>query len=141
MDFSTGITTTFDRTFNFDAVENYNNFLRNNSSFQFDDSISTDFEKALDNASKSYAIKDKKENEGLGNFVDKVGSAFSDSLNAVNNARLEADRMQEDLAMGKNVNIHDAMIAAEKASLSMQLAIQVRNRILSAYSEISSMGV
>jgi flagellar hook-basal body complex protein FliE len=49
--------------------------------------------------------------------------------------------MQEDLAMGGNTNIHDAMIAAEKASLSMQMAIQVRNRILAAYTEITSMGV
>lgn len=114
MDFSTGISTNFDRTFQFDAVENYNNFLKNNSSFQFDDTISTDFERALDNASKNYALKDKHDSTGLGNFADKLGSAFSDSLNAVNNARLEADRMQEDLAMGGNTNIHDAMIAAEK---------------------------
>ena len=141
MEFSTGITTTFDRTFNFDAVENYNNFLKNNSSFQFDDTVSTDFEKVLENSSKSFAIKDKKDNAGLGNFVENISSSFSDSLNAVNNARLEADRMQEDLAMGKDVNIHDAMIAAEKAELSMQMAVQVRNRILSAYTEITSMGV
>ena len=49
--------------------------------------------------------------------------------------------MEEDIAMGGPTSIHDAMIAAEKASLSMQMAIQVRNRILSAYTEISSMGV
>ena len=139
MDFSTGISTTFDRTFSFDAVENYNNFLKNNSSFELN--TSTDFEKILDNASKNIALKDKKDAEGLGNFVDKLGTAFSDSLNAVNNARLEADRMQEDLAMGGPTSIHDAMIAAEKASLSMQMAVQVRNRILSAFTEISSMGI
>ena len=141
MEFSTGISTNFDRTFSFDAVENYNEFLRNNSSFRFDNSVTTDFEKMLENASKSYAINDKHDAQGMGNFADKIGSAFSNSLNAVNNARLEADRMQEDLAMGGNTNIHDAMIAAEKASLSMQMAIQVRNRILTAYNEITSMGV
>jgi flagellar hook-basal body complex protein FliE len=63
-----------------------------------------------------------------------MGSAFTDSLNAVNNIKLEASRMQEDIAMGGSTNIHDAMIAAEKAELSMQMAIQVRNRILSALS-------
>ena len=140
MEFSTGISTNFDRTFSFDAVENYNNFLKNNSSFGFETNT-TEFEKALENASKSFAIKDKHDSEGLGNFADKLGSAFSDSLNAINNTKLEADRMQEDIAMGGNTNIHDAMIAAEKASLSMQMAIQVRNRILSAYTEITSMGI
>ena len=140
MEFSTGISTNFDRNFQFDAVENYNNFLKNNSSFQFDDTISTDFEKTLDTATRNYALKDKTD-DGLGNFANQFGAAFSNSLNAVNNARLEADRMQEDLAMGGNTNIHDAMIAAEKASLSMQMAVQVRNRILAAYNEITSMGI
>ena len=141
MDFSTGISTNFDRTFNFDAVENYNQFLKNNSSFQFDTTAPSDFEKVLESASKSFALQDKKDNEGLANFADKLGSAFSDSLNAVNNARLEADRMQEDIAMGGSTNIHEAMIAAEKAALSMQMAVQVRNRILSAYTEINNMAI
>ena len=52
-----------------------------------------------------------------------------------------ADRMQEDIAMGGSTSIHDAMIAAEKASLSMQMAIQVRNRIVSAYTEMTQMAI
>ena len=139
MDISTGISTTFDRTFSYDAVENYNQFLKNNSLFAVD--TSTDFEKALESASRSIAIKDKDDAKGLGNFANNFGLAFQDSLNAVNNARLEADRLQEDLAMGGPTSIHDAMIAAEKASLSMQMAVQVRNRILSAFTEITSMGI
>ena len=49
--------------------------------------------------------------------------------------------MQEDLAMGGATSIHDAMIAAEKAELSMQMAIQVRNRILNAYTELTQMSM
>ena len=70
-----------------------------------------------------------------------MGNAFSDSLNAVNNAKITADKMQEDIAMGGPTSIHDAMIAAEKASLSMQMAIQVRNRLISAYTDITSMAL
>ena len=73
--------------------------------------------------------------------MNKLENGFGSSLNAVNNMRLEADRMQEDLAMGGPTSIHEAMIAAEKAELSMQMAIQVRNRILNAYSEINAMGL
>ena len=62
-------------------------------------------------------------------------------MNAVNDAKISADRMQEDIAMGGSTNIHDAMIAAEKASLSMQMAIQVRNRLISAYTDITSMAI
>ena len=141
MEFSTGITTNFDRTYNFDAVENYNNFLKNNDSFKFDSSTSTDFEQALENASKNYVVHDKNDPVGLGNFASKMGNAFTDSLNAVNNLKLEANRMQEDIAMGGSTNIHDAMIAAEKAELSMQMAVQVRNRIVAAYTEITGMAI
>ena len=140
MDYSTGIAA-FDRTYEFNAVDNYNKFLQNNSSFIIDDSTPTDFEKTLENAQKSFPIHDKKDPEGLGNFANKMGTAFSNGLNSINNAKLEADRLQEDLAMGGPTTVHDAMIAAEKASLSMQMAVQVRNRIVAAYKEITSMAV
>lgn len=139
MEFSTGISTSFDRTFSFDAIENYNKFLQDNSSFKIDNNVSTDFERTLEAASKNYPLHDKKEPAGMGNFANQISSAFGNSLNAVNDAKIQAERMQEDIAMGGQTNIHDAMIAAEKASLSMQMAIQVRNRILSAYTEITGM--
>ena len=125
----------------FDAVGAYNKYLQQNSSFKFDDTTPTNFELALQNAEKNYPLKDKNDPTGLGNFADKIGDAVSNSLNAVNNAKLEANRMQEDLAMGGPTSIHDAMIAAEKASLSLQMAIQVRNRIISAYTDITTMAI
>ena len=140
MEFSTGISTNFDRTFNFDAVANYNEFLKNNSSFNIDGSVPTDFELALENAVKSHPIKDKNP-AGLGNFASQIGFALGNSLDAVNKAKIQADMMQEDIAMGGKTNIHDAMIAAEKASLGMQMAVQVRNRIISAYTDITSMPI
>lgn len=138
MDISTGISA-YNTSYNFNAIDDYNKFLQNNSSFALDDEISTDFERALDSASKNYPVKDKSDPAGLGNFMNQIGSAFGNSINAVNDAKLEANRMQEDIAMGGSTSIHDAMIAAEKASLSMQMAIQVRNRILSAYTEVTGM--
>ena len=138
MDFSTGISA-YNTNYNFNAIDDYNKFLQENSSFNLDDEVTTDFERALDSASKNYPVKDKNDPAGLGNFMDQISSAFGNSINAVNDAKLEANRMQEDIAMGGSTSIHDAMIAAEKASLSMQMAIQVRNRILSAYTEVTGM--
>ena len=43
--------------------------------------------------------------------------------------------------MGGPTSIHDAMIAAEKATLSMQMAVQVRNRLVTAYTDITSMAI
>lgn len=139
MEFSTSING-FNTEFNLNAVKDYNNYLKGQASFEFD-TETTEFSKALDVAAKSVPVKDKNDPTGMGSFMDKMSLSFGGGLNAVNNARLEADRMQEDLAMGGPTSIHDAMIAAEKAELSMNMAIQVRNRILNAYTEINSMAL
>ena len=135
MEFTTGISS-YNTNFNLNAIDDYNKFLQGNASFEFE---KTNFDEALEKAAKNFPIKDKQDPMGLGNFMNNVGSAFGNSLNAVNNAKLHAEHLQEDLAMGGSTSIHDAMIAAEKASLSMQMAIQVRNRIVSAYTDITSM--
>ena len=139
MDFSASIQG-FNTEFNLNAVRDYNNFLQRQDSFEFDNDV-TAFSKALDNASKSIPMIDKNDPTGMGSFMDKIGSSLGGGLDAVNRAKIEADRMQEDLAMGGPTSIHDAMIAAEKAQLSMQMAVQIRNRILTAYTEINSMGL
>lgn len=139
MDFSTNIQS-FNTEFNLNAIRDYNKYLQGQASFDVDTDI-TDFSRAMDAATKAIPLKDKNDPTGAGNFMNKVGMSFTAGLDSVNKARLEADRMQEDLAMGGATNIHDAMIAAEKAELSMQMAIQVRNRILNAYTEITQMGI
>lgn len=139
MEFSTAIQG-FNQEFNLNAINDYNQYLKGQASFEFDKNVS-EFEAALDNAAKSVPLKDKHDPTGMGNFMGNIGTSFGNAINAVNDMRITADRMQEDLAMGGPTSIHDAMIAAEKAELSMQMAIQVRNRILNAYTEITQMGM
>ena len=140
MDFSTSIQG-FNQEYNLNAINDYNKFLKGQASFEIDSDAESEFSRALENASKSAPLRDKNDPAGMGNFMSKLGSSIGSGLNAVNDIKLQADRMQEDIAMGGSTDIHAAMIASEKASLSMQMAIQVRNRILSAYTEINSMGL
>ena len=139
LDFSTSIQS-YNTNFNLNAIQDYNNYLQKGESFQFDNDV-TAFSTVLDKASKSIPFKDKVDPTGMGSFMDKIGSSIGGGLDAVNRAKLEADRMQEDLAMGGSTSIHDAMIAAEKAQLSLQMATQIRNRIITAYTEINSMAL
>ena len=139
MDFSTSIQG-FNTEFNLNAIRDYNKYLQKQDSFEFDNDVS-DFSKALEVASKSIPLKDKTDPTGMGSFMNNIGAGFGNALNAVNNNKLVAERMQEDIAMGGPTSIHDAMIAAEKAQLSMQMAVQIRNRILTASTEINSMGL
>ncbi len=136
MEFSTGISP-MNMSYNTNAIDDYNKFLQGSASFEVDKDM-PDFEEALQTATKS-PLRDKHDPVGLGNFATQMGNAFSNGLNSVNKAKMEADFMQEDIASGGSTSIHDAMIAAEKASLSMQMAIQVRNRLLSAYTDITTM--
>lgn len=65
-----------------------------------------------------------------------------DVMKEVNQSQHDAKQAQEDLLTGRRqVDYHDVMIAAEKASTSMQLTMAVRNKLLEAFQEINRMQV
>lgn len=66
---------------------------------------------------------------------------LKESLAQVNNLQKDAGTAVNDLTTGKNQEIHQTMIAIEKADVSFQMMMQVRNKILSAYEEISRMQI
>ena len=61
------------------------------------------------------------------------------SLNEVNQLHAAADDAVQNLAAGKQTDIHQTMIAMEKADVAFQLLMQVRNKIISAYETIMRM--
>ncbi len=63
------------------------------------------------------------------------GETLNGALNEVNALKREADQAVKDLATGGG-NIHETMIAMEKASISFQLMMQVRNKVITAYETI-----
>lgn len=60
------------------------------------------------------------------------------SVNEVNELAAESNRSVEQMLLGK-MDIHQAMIAMEKAGISFSLLLQVRNKIVNAYEEIMRM--
>lgn len=70
---------------------------------------------------------------------------FSDylkqALNSTNTLLVEADNLADDFAAGKIDNIHQVTIAAEKADVALQFTMQIRNKIMDAYSEIMRMQI
>ena len=69
------------------------------------------------------------------------GNAFGNLLAELSNASGDADRAIAELATGGERDLHDVMLAMETESLSFELAVQVRNRLVEAYSEIFRMQV
>ena len=61
------------------------------------------------------------------------------SLKEVNSAQNEANSAVESLVAGRTENIHETMIQMQKASISFQMMMEVRNKLVDAYNEIIKM--
>ena len=69
------------------------------------------------------------------------GHTLGRSLENVNKLQVDADQAIKGLARGDQKDIHSTMIAMEKADISFRLMMQVRNKVVAAYQEISRMSV
>lgn len=63
------------------------------------------------------------------------------ALKNVSELEKQADTITEDFIAGRTDSIHSVLIAAEKASISLELIIEVRNKVLDAYTEIMRMQI
>ena len=83
--------------------------------------------------------------ESAGKLNEKTNTSFSEvlkeSISKVGELEKEADKEVEKLATMESKDIHNTMIAIEKADLTFQMMMQVRNKIISAYEEIMRMQV
>jgi flagellar hook-basal body complex protein FliE len=87
--------------------------------------------------------------QGLANQTIKTGDQASESfeqvlfksINKVNGLQVEADQQIEALSKGEQKDIHRTMISMEKAAISFELMMQVRNKIIEAYDEIRRMPI
>lgn len=71
----------------------------------------------------------------------ETGNSFAELLDALNGASAEADSAVADLAVGGDRDLHDVVLSVEMESLAFDLAVQIRNRLVEAYSEIFRMQV
>ena len=64
---------------------------------------------------------------------------FNDAMNKLNDQQLKADALTHDFITGNVDDLHTVLIATEEARLSLELAVQVRNKCVEAYKEINNM--
>lgn len=72
---------------------------------------------------------------------EDFGRMLMDVIKEVNKSQKDSVSLQNDLMAGRPVDYADLMITVEKASTAMSLTMQVRNKLLEAYQEISRMNV
>lgn len=89
----------------------------------------------IDNATPNLQVQQhlvRQEGQGETNF----GDMLMDALGEVNQAQQESRAMQGSFMAGQPVDVDDLMVAMERASVAMQLTMQVRNKVLEAYQEV-----
>lgn len=69
------------------------------------------------------------------------GDMFAKALGDVNQKHIAADQAVADLVAGKSQDIHNVMIATQKADIGFQLLMQVRNKVVGAYETIMRMQI
>ncbi len=81
--------------------------------------------------------KKKPASQGPAQFGDALASAVKE----VSQQQGKADNMAVQLALGKDVEVHDAVLAMEEAQISFQYALQIRSKLIEAYQEVMRMQV
>ena len=75
-----------------------------------------------------------KENKDI-SFKDIINT----EIDKVNSSQLRADDMTNKFMTGEVDDLHSVMIATEEARISLELAVQIRNKTIEAFKEINNM--
>ena len=155
----------FEINTNIGSIENYNKSFNNNLK-NFDKQIedASDFNEVF-SAITSNAPKNTKEPQKLKGSVEMflgadainaqkvenlsdtarmardIGRGFSDGVTNLSGVQKEAEDAMETFAAGGDISVHEVMIATQKSTLAMQMAIQLRNQMINAYTEFKNLRV
>lgn len=77
----------------------------------------------------------------LQNTATTIGNGIMNSLAEISDINRKAETDFETFASGGDISIHDVMISAQKSSLAMQMAIQLRNQAVNAYNELKNISM
>ncbi len=72
---------------------------------------------------------------------DSFGNILTDFIGDVNQSQLNADKMTQQYIEGGKVQIQDVMIAGEKAQTSLDLLMEIRNKALDMYTQLTQIQV
>lgn len=79
-------------------------------------------------------VENKNGNSG---FLDTL----KEKLSEVNDKQLEAESLTQKFIKGEEEDIHKVMLSTEEAKLSLEMAVQIRNKLVDAYQEFNRMQI
>ncbi len=86
-------------------------------------------------------LKQAAENSRTPETETSFSQILKSAVDEVNSLQQQSSEIKEKLITGQVQDLHQVMIAAEKAGLAFQLTVQIRNKVVEAYQEIMRMQV
>jgi len=86
-------------------------------------------------AGQATGITDEQSDNG------SFGDLLKDAIGSVNDLQQDAAEAQDKMMTGEAADLHQVMIAVEKAGISFDLLLRIREELLEAYDEVISMPV
>lgn len=75
--------------------------------------------------------------EGPESFVE----TFQKAMDNLKDTHSQSEKLMQDYASGKEVDVSEVMLAMEKATMTTELAMQIRNKLVEGYQEIIKMQI
>lgn len=99
--------------------------------------------------------EDKMKIEGYGDLIPKsiqpgknksvgiedFGNTITDFINDVNKSQMESHQAVQDFVSGNGVELHEVMIAGEKAKTNLELLMEIRNKAVDMFKELTRMPI
>lgn len=90
----------------------------------------------IQGANFSPPLQAAKTNTSAVDISKQFGDYLQEALNGVQSQQNQVTQLQDAFIRGEMTDVHNLMISAEKATLALELTVQVRNKVVEAYQEI-----
>ena len=80
-------------------------------------------------------------NKALQQTNDSFSTMLSQAVTDVNSLQTQANKAMDSMVRGESTDLHEVMVAVEKARTSFDLLMEVRNKAIDTYRELMRMQV
>ncbi|MBP1968105.1 flagellar hook-basal body complex protein FliE [Virgibacillus natechei] len=96
---------------------------------------------SINNIQQQTSLPESANTISPGDAQNNFANTLKSAIDGVNEAQIASDEKTEALAQGNIDDLHDVMITAQKASLTLETTVQVQGKAIDAYNEIMRMQV
>ena len=76
-----------------------------------------------------------------GDINNSFGDMLTDAIQSVDDSMKSSEASVQNFVSGKSDNIHEVMISMQQAQLSFNMMVEVRNKVIESYQELSRMQI